>query len=104
MFLDIATGILLSIGANWYFGTELTFWLILLGVVFVLFPDIDFLIEMVRHGNVGGKVIREHREITHFPLIYVPLIVSDGELNGFGHFLKKLINFFPRKMASFLKD
>ncbi len=75
MFLDIATGILLSIGANWYFGTELTFWLILLGVVFVLFPDIDFLIEMVRHGNVGGKVIREHREITHFPLIYVPLIV-----------------------------
>ena len=75
MFLDIAIGILLSIGMNLYFNIELTLLLISMGVVFVLLPDIDFLIELARHGNVGGKVIREHREITHFPLPYTPLII-----------------------------
>ncbi|MDP3015176.1 MAG: metal-dependent hydrolase [bacterium] len=75
MFLDIALGILLSIGMSLYFNIELTLLLISMGIVFVLLPDIDFFIELARHGNVGGKVIREHREVTHFPLLYIPLVV-----------------------------
>lgn len=75
MFLDIGIGVLLSIWISRFFQTDLTLVLVLAGVFFALLPDADFFVEFVKHGNVGGKVIREHREITHFPLLYAPLFV-----------------------------
>lgn len=75
MFLDIGIGILLSIFISWYFKYKLAFLFIASGIVFSLLPDIDFLIEFLRHKSVGGKVIREHREITHYPLFYIPIVI-----------------------------
>jgi len=75
MLLDTGVGILLSIITSWFFQTKLTIFLILAGIVFSLLPDLDFLIELLKHGSVGGKVIREHREIFHYPLSYLPIIL-----------------------------
>lgn len=75
MFLDIGVGIMLSIGISWFFQTDLTLVLIFTGIFFALLPDIDFFIEFAKHGSVGGKVIREHREIIHFPFFYAPFFV-----------------------------
>lgn len=75
MLLDTAVGILLAIGVSLYFDARLTPLLLWSGIVFVLLPDIDFLIEFARHGSVGGKVIREHRNITHFPILYALVMV-----------------------------
>jgi len=75
MFLDIGIGILLSIWTSWFFHVDLMFTLILMGIIFALLPDIDFFIELIKHDSVGGKVIREHRELTHFPIIYIPVAI-----------------------------
>jgi len=66
--LDIAIGILLSLGAAEYFGVEATPWLVLLGIAAALLPDIDILTIPLL-----GKW--HHRTHTHFPLVYVPLAV-----------------------------
>lgn len=70
MFLDIGVGILLAMLTSKLFSLSLTFPLIFLGVAFTLLPDIDFLIEYANHKSVGGKEIREHRELMHCPLTY----------------------------------
>lgn len=75
MFLDIGIGILLSIWTSWFFHADLMFILVLAGVIFALLPDIDFFVELIKHGSVGGKVIREHRELIHFPVIYIPVAI-----------------------------
>ena len=75
MFLDIGIGILLSVWTSWFFRVDLTLTLILAGIAFALLPDIDFFVEFIKHGSVGGKVIREHRELIHFPIIYIPIVI-----------------------------
>lgn len=75
MFLDIGVGILLSIWTSWFFEVDLTFQLLFLAIIFSLLPDIDFFVEFFKHGSVGGRVIREHRELIHFPLLYIPVIL-----------------------------
>ena len=75
MFLDIGIGILLSIWTSRFFHVDLTFTLVLTGIAFALLPDIDFFVEFIKHGSVGGKVIREHRELIHFPVIYIPVAI-----------------------------
>lgn len=75
MFLDIGVGIFLSILISWFFQIDLTFVLIFVSVIFVLFPDLDFLVEFIKHGSVGGKVIREHRELIHFPFLYIFIVI-----------------------------
>ena len=75
MLFDIGTGILISIGISWFFNVELTRSLIAMGVFLVLVPDFDFLVELFKHGSVGGKEIREHRQISHFPLTYIPVVI-----------------------------
>lgn len=75
MFLDIGIGILLSIWTSGFFRANLTSALLCWGIIFVLVPDLDFVVELIRHGRVGGKVIGEHRELGHFPFLYVPVIL-----------------------------
>ena len=74
MLLDIGVGILLAIWMNWVFGVQLSFWFVVFGAVLVLLPDVDFFIELLKHGSVGGREVREHRNITHFPIIYIPVV------------------------------
>ena len=66
---------MLSIWTSCFFHSDLTFTLVFAGIAFALLPDIDFFIEFFKHGSVGGKVIREHRELTHFPIIYIPVAI-----------------------------
>lgn len=75
MLLDIGLGILTAVSASILFDTELSWTLISLGIVFALVPDIDFLLEYIKHGSVGGKFLREHREITHYPITYIPATI-----------------------------
>jgi len=72
--LDIAVGIFLAMGVSRFFHQDLTRTAIAAGIAFTLLPDFDFIVEWFRHGSVGGKVIREHREISHFPLTFIPLV------------------------------
>ncbi len=82
MLFDIGTGILLSLWVSKFFHIALTSSLIMLGIFFVLAPDFDFLVELFRHGSVGGREIREHRQISHFPLTYIPVIAVILVLRG----------------------
>jgi hypothetical protein len=129
MFLDIGVGILLSLKAAWLFQKELTPAIIAAGIVFALLPDMDFIFEFLKHGSVGGKVIREHRELLHFPITFIPVAIgvlySSGMFWGFlfsicilAHFLhdsigvgwgikwlwpfsKRSFKFFAKKDGSF---
>ena len=79
MFGDIGIGILLSIFISAVFDVDLSSQLILLGIIFSLLPDIDML------GYLSPKLRRvfgKHREITHFPIIYIPLVILVWVLFG----------------------
>lgn len=82
MFLDIGAGIVLSIITAKIYSAQLSYALIFLGIGFSFIPDIDFFIEFFKHKSVGGKVIREHRELLHYPIPYllcaVPLFLFDA--------------------------
>ena len=71
---DIGLGFLIAILTSAVFHFEPTLWFIVFCVLAALLPDIDFTVEFLKHGSVGGKVIREHRELLHFPVTYIPII------------------------------
>ena len=73
MFLDIGVGILLSVILSDFFGVDLSSQFILTGVGFSLLPDLDIFVELAKRGRVGGRVQGHHRELTHFPLTYLPV-------------------------------
>ena len=75
MFLDIGVGILLSIILSNFFGVDLSSQLILAGVGFSLLPDLDIFVELAKRGRIGGRVQGHHRELTHFPLTYLPVLL-----------------------------
>jgi len=72
--LDIGAGILLAIWVSWFWQINLSLGLVLAGIVFALLPDADFFVELAKRGRVGGKIIGAHRELTHFPITYVPIV------------------------------
>jgi len=74
--LDIAAGIFIALGASRIFDIGLSPWILLFAVVFSVLPDADFIVEWMRYGSVGGKVIREHRNLFHFPLTFIPVVAA----------------------------
>lgn len=101
MFLDIKLGLLWAFLVGLFFEQPLTPEWILAGVVFALLPDIDFWVEYVERGTVGGKVISTHRTLLHNPITYIPIALFIGTLFGpawmalfvlgvFGHFAHDL--------------
>ncbi len=64
--LDIAMGIVLSLGVAEFFNVEVTWWFIVLGIVFALVPDIDIVPWFSRTKY-------DHRSYSHYPIIYVPI-------------------------------
>src|SRR3989344_1391148 len=68
--LDFAFGIFATIFANHYYGVDI-FPFILIALLFSVLPDLDFLIYKIFkiHPDKGYK----HRELFHYPLIYLPV-------------------------------
>lgn len=98
MFLDIKLGILWAFLVAILFEKIITPEWIIAGVVFALLPDIDFWLEYLKRGTVGGKLIDLHRTLLHAPMTYIPIALFIGTLHGpawmmlfslgvFGHFL-----------------
>jgi len=75
MFADIGIGIILSVVWSKVFGIEPTNFIISLGIIFALFPDFDFILASVAKlfGLIKFKSINKHREISHFPILYILL-------------------------------
>jgi hypothetical protein len=76
--LDIGIGIILGLLVNSIFGLELELNFALLGALFALFPDIDYLLTKLSSSRSEAR----HREVLHRPLLLVP----------FGTLLLLLIN------------
>lgn len=69
--LDIGIGLLAGVIAHYVFGFPLVHAEIL-GVGFMLLPDLDGVIQAVRKGSLT-KMDTSHRDGLHVPLIYVPV-------------------------------
>lgn len=80
--LDLAFGLTAAWLLARFYGTPFPQTTLLLGAVFAVLPDIDFPIEWLSRGTVGGKKLGFHREITHYPLIYLPIIAMIAFLAG----------------------
>lgn len=70
MFLDIGTGILISVFISKIFDFPLTWIFISAGIIFSLLMDVDFLFHL--GAGKGTKKAHEHRYLLHYPLIYIP--------------------------------
>lgn len=94
---DIGFGFLIAVITAHVFGVPITTTLVIICSIAALLPDIDFLVEFFRHGSVGGTVIREHRELLHFPITFIPFIalvwVLFGSVWGFVFLMGTLTHF-----------
>ncbi len=72
MFGDIGIGILLAIGISHLFQVELTWITLFLSIIFSLLPDIDMLIFVFPFLR---KIFVDHRKISHYPILYIPIII-----------------------------
>lgn len=70
---DIGIGIFSVVIARKLFQIELTVFTVFIGIIFSLLPDTDFLIEWAKRKRMPSKFPHEHRNVSHFPLLYVPL-------------------------------
>lgn len=73
MLLDIGIGIFSAIILAKLFAFPLTVWFVLFGIAFALLPDIDFIYTLLRNGLADERIIARHRDLVHYPLIYVPI-------------------------------
>ena len=71
MFLDILLGTFWAFLTSVVFGVLLTPLWVLAGIIFAVLPDIDFWVEYLRRGTVGGKTLGDHRVLTHVPFLFV---------------------------------
>ncbi len=82
MLLDIKLGLCWAFLVGLFFEQTLTPLWIFAGVFFALLPDIDFWIEYIERGTVGGKTIGAHRTLFHNPSLYIPITLFIGTLFG----------------------
>lgn len=73
MFLDIAFGIFASLGIGSLFFETVPYWYVVLGVFFVLLPDIDGIVWLSK-PSIRKDWSKIHRTYTGYPLLYIPLI------------------------------
>ena len=73
MLADIGIGIFSAIIASKFFQVKITLLVVLIGIAFALLPDMDFLVEWIKRKKMPGKFSHEHRNLFHFPLLYVPV-------------------------------
>ncbi|MBI4132784.1 MAG: metal-dependent hydrolase [Candidatus Sungbacteria bacterium] len=98
MLLDIGIGIFASILVGKLFSLPLTPLLVGFGVACALIPDIDLWYTIARRGHRDIHAIIKHRNILHYPLVYIPVGTALTALFGyqwsllfflasFGHFI-----------------
>ncbi len=75
MLADIGIGMLLSVFVSRFFHIELSFQLAALGIFFSLLPDFDVLIALFTQRKEKKNKIGNHREIAHFPFVYIFLTI-----------------------------
>ena len=97
MLLDIGAGILLGL---WLGPSGSTLANVLLGIGLVLLPDLDTLIYFsIRRTRLGSR-LRDHRELFHYPLIYLTV----GSLIVVLTYPKLLPLFIAGSLAQFVHD
>lgn len=67
-FLDVGVGILTVIFLTKIFQKDMTFLILFAGILFSLFPDIDFLYWIKKKDS-------NHRKFPHYPIIYLVLFI-----------------------------
>jgi hypothetical protein len=100
MFLDIGIGILAALLISASFHAAPSVLLFVVGILFALGPDVDFLFHLIRKHD-PGKFDFEHRDTLHFPLLYLP-IGTVGIFFLFGATWATL--FFITSLAHFIHD
>jgi hypothetical protein len=70
MFLDIGIGILAAVLVSKIFVLPLSLGLVFVGVIFALLPDLDFILYKAKKDL---KNIHKHRNLLHYPLLYIPI-------------------------------
>ncbi len=74
MLLDIALGIFTALGLATATGVKASLLLVVIGVVFALLPDIDFILYCILHPKKAfSRSSHEHRNTLHYPLLYIPI-------------------------------
>ncbi len=72
MIADIGIGILLAFFGHHVLDVALTPSLFMWSIVFSLLPDIDMIMYLIPGFK---KVFKQHRGWTHYPLVYIPIIL-----------------------------
>lgn len=114
--LDVGIGLILGVLLHAVTGMDYAYCL-LLGVVALLLPDIDFIVSLARKRTLPHS---DHRDLMHYPLVFIPtvgflgLMINQyvGLLFAFGafvHFLHDSIGIgwgvqwlYPFKRTSYL--
>lgn len=99
MLADIGLGFIISVLASEYFDFALNPGFIVGCVVFALLPDWDFWFYKVFKSKFGAK-IHDHRDVAHYPVVY--LILSLVLYFLFGHIWA--VSFLILTMLHFVHD
>lgn len=84
MFLfDLGIGLLLTTAIAIYAGLEPSLWLLAAGIGGSILPDWDMIPYLVKSSGKLDQWAHKHRDISHYPLLTIPLIVIlTGSLAG----------------------
>ena len=97
MFLDLGVGIIITYLSTRLFGEAFDVHTILVGLCFVLIPDVDFLPHVFVNKGVNNTRLNIHRELTHYPIVHLPIFITIlaifGEFYGFLYFVSVLFHF-----------
>ncbi|HBI25204.1 MAG: hypothetical protein UT41_C0003G0104 [Candidatus Wolfebacteria bacterium GW2011_GWC2_39_22] len=100
MLADIGLGIFVALIASNLFGIEVSAQLAGISVLFALLPDADFLVHAIAHRKVGGKYAHVHRDLFHYPLLYLGIGGVFAALFGAAWFFV----FMAASLAHFIHD
>lgn len=71
--LDIGIGVLAAILVSRTCATELSLGFVAVGVLFALLPDVDFIYTTLTNGWRDYRAVARHRDLIHYPTIYLPI-------------------------------
>ncbi|MFH1175196.1 MAG: metal-dependent hydrolase [bacterium] len=96
MFADFGLGIIAVIISTFLFKIQPTVWMFLFSIFFCVAPDIDFICYFSKRGD--KKYDHEHRNLIHYPLIYLSLgyllfLVFFGRIWAFIFILSSFFHF-----------
>lgn len=100
MFMDVGLSLIYSVVVSHIFNVNLTMTVVLLSIAFGLLPDFDMSVEIFQDGAFRGKRDKFHRKITHFPILYIPIVPV--VFYKYGHFWGYL--FTLNLISHFLHD